>query len=79
MTEEVSCSASLKMTGFGSLINNRAISKAKVAQSQAGLFFAQMKYVEELTRLESVGATQKGKQEDEVGEGNQSVGLVKNS
>lgn len=31
--------------------------------------------MEELSRIESVGAINKGKQEDKVGEENQSVGL----
>ncbi|CAN0112922.1 unnamed protein product [Bubo scandiacus] len=37
-----------------------------------------MKLLEELSRIESVGAKNKGKQEDKVGEGNQAVGLVRN-
>lgn len=38
-----------------------------------------MKLLEELSRIESVGAKNKGKQEVKVGEGNQAVGLVRNT
>lgn len=38
-----------------------------------------MKLLQELSRMESVGAKNNGKQEDKVGEENQAVGLVMNS
>jgi len=38
-----------------------------------------MKLLEELSRIESVGAKNKGQQEDKVGEGNQALGFLRNS
>lgn len=57
MIEEVFWPASLKITGFASFLNNKTMSKATAAE----LDFAQVKLLEKLSRLESVGAKNKRK------------------